>query len=104
MYLYEINNSMIRANPEKRLPKDQISDVAVGKGGGSVVAGWVWVLVEVAVGVKVLVGWGVEVGVSVEVGVAVLVGVIVGVFVGVKVGKRVGIIGAGVLVKIGVAV
>lgn len=59
---------------------------------------------EVAEGVKVFVFVRVEVGVSVGVGVtvAVLVGVIVGVFVGVKVGKRVGMIGAGVLVTIGV--
>ncbi len=56
----------------------------------------------VAVGVKVLVWDGVIVGVSVGIVVGVLVGVIVGVFVGVKVGKRVGMIGAGVLVSIGV--
>jgi len=103
--LYEINTSTIKSIWGKRLQKINIySAVAVGKGGGSVVAGGVWVLVEVALGVKVTVCVGVDVGVSVGIKVAVLVGVIDGVIVGVKVGNRVGMIGARVLVTIGVIV
>jgi len=48
------------SNSGKRLHKiNTYQGVAVGEGGGSVVAGWVCVLVGVDVGVKVFVGCGV---------------------------------------------